>query len=124
MLRVNALITGITGQDGCTSREFLLAKGYDVYGVIRRSSSFQHCADRWDLSRSARRGPSCTWSMGTCGTSPAESSGAMVRPDEIYTIWGRRVTCESVSIFLVHCHEITALGTVRLLKPFGSRDYA
>ncbi len=35
-----ALITGITGQDGSYLAEFLLAKGYEVHGVIRRSSSF------------------------------------------------------------------------------------
>ena len=35
-----ALITGITGQDGSYLTEFLLNKGYEVHGVIRRSSSF------------------------------------------------------------------------------------
>ena len=35
-----ALITGITGQDGSYLCEFLLKKGYDVHGIIRRSSSF------------------------------------------------------------------------------------
>ena len=35
-----ALITGITGQDGSYLTEFLLKKGYEVYGLIRRSSSF------------------------------------------------------------------------------------
>ena len=34
-----ALITGITGQDGSFLAEFLLEKGYDVHGIIRRSSS-------------------------------------------------------------------------------------
>ncbi len=37
---LKALITGITGQDGSYLAEFLLAKGYEVQGVIRRSSSF------------------------------------------------------------------------------------
>ena len=36
----NALITGITGQDGSYLAELLLSKGYDVHGIIRRSSSF------------------------------------------------------------------------------------
>ena len=40
MARKRALITGITGQDGSYLTEFLLEKGYDVYGLIRRSSSF------------------------------------------------------------------------------------
>ena len=35
-----ALITGITGQDGSYLAELLLAKGYEVYGIVRRSSSF------------------------------------------------------------------------------------
>ena len=35
-----ALITGITGQDGSFLAEFLLEKGYEVHGIIRRSSSF------------------------------------------------------------------------------------
>lgn len=35
-----ALITGITGQDGAYLAEFLLAKGYEVHGIKRRSSSF------------------------------------------------------------------------------------
>ncbi|MEG0236919.1 GDP-mannose 4,6-dehydratase, partial [Cetobacterium sp.] len=35
-----ALITGITGQDGSYLAEFLLEKGYEVHGIIRRASSF------------------------------------------------------------------------------------
>ena len=35
-----ALITGITGQDGSFLAEFLLEKGYEVHGILRRSSSF------------------------------------------------------------------------------------
>ena len=35
-----ALITGITGQDGSYLAEFLIAKGYVVHGIIRRSSNF------------------------------------------------------------------------------------
>ena len=40
MSRPKALITGITGQDGSYLAEFLLGKGYEVHGLIRRSSSF------------------------------------------------------------------------------------
>jgi len=40
MMKIIALITGITGQDGSFLAEFLLKKGYEVHGVIRRSSSF------------------------------------------------------------------------------------
>ena len=41
-----ALITGITGQDGSYLAEFLLAKGYEVHGLIRRASTFN--TDRID----------------------------------------------------------------------------
>ena len=46
MAKKVALITGITGQDGSYLTEFLLAKGYEVHGIIRRSSSFN--TDRID----------------------------------------------------------------------------
>jgi GDPmannose 4,6-dehydratase len=39
-MKKTALITGITGQDGSYLAEFLLEKGYEVHGIIRRSSSF------------------------------------------------------------------------------------
>lgn len=37
---MKALVTGVTGQDGSYLAEFLLSKGYEVYGIIRPSSSF------------------------------------------------------------------------------------
>ncbi len=50
----NALITGITGQDGSYLAEFLLEKGYRVYGIVRRTSTFNserilHLLDRIEL---------------------------------------------------------------------------
>ena len=50
-----ALITGVTGQDGAYLAELLLAKGYAVHGMKRRSSSFNTARHRPSLSRSARR---------------------------------------------------------------------
>ena len=60
-LSKKALITGITGQDGAYLAEFLLAKGYEVHGIKRRSSSFNteridhlyqdpHAQDRLSIS--------------------------------------------------------------------------
>jgi len=40
MTKQKSLITGITGQDGSYLAELLLQKGYEVHGIIRRSSSF------------------------------------------------------------------------------------
>ena len=53
-----ALITGITGQDGSYLAELLLGKGYEVHGLIRRSSTFSTAPDRPPLPRPARRGRS------------------------------------------------------------------
>ena len=47
-----ALITGITGQDGSYLAEFLLEKGYEVHGIVRRSSSDQYFTE---LTTSMRR---------------------------------------------------------------------
>ena len=44
-----ALITGITGQDGSYLAELLLDKGYEVHGLMRRSSSFSHRPHRAHL---------------------------------------------------------------------------
>ena len=46
-----ALITGITGQDGSYLAEFLIEKGYEVHGLMRRSSSFNTAR----ISASSRR---------------------------------------------------------------------
>ena len=43
-MKKTALITGITGQDGSYLAEFLLSKGYEVHGIIRRASGFN---TRW-----------------------------------------------------------------------------
>ena len=59
-----ALITGITGQDGSYLAEFLLAKGYEVFGVVRRSSApnlwrIEHLLDRIDAAARATCSISC-----------------------------------------------------------------
>ena len=43
MNKKKALITGITGQDGSFLAEFLIEKGYEVHGLLRRSSSSRYC---------------------------------------------------------------------------------
>jgi len=65
-----ALITGITGQDGSYLAELLLAKGYEVHGIIRRASTASVWKrTRGDAQRSSSggtdrpRGNSCTWRM-------------------------------------------------------------
>ena len=58
-----ALITGITGQDGSYLAEFLLEKGYEVHGIIRRSSSINtdridhiYIKTKWNSKKSSKCG--------------------------------------------------------------------
>lgn len=54
-MRKSALITGVTGQDGSYLAELLLGKGYEVHGVVRRTSQFN--TDRIEHLRDYRQGP-------------------------------------------------------------------
>ena len=58
-----ALITGITGQDGSYLAEFLLEKGYDVHGIIRRSSVDYR--ERYKRDRLPFRGNISVWPSST-----------------------------------------------------------
>jgi len=79
-MRKTALLTGITGQDGSYLAELLLEKGYEVHGIIRRSSSFNtaridHIFDRLQLHYG-----DMVDSSNLC------SIIAKVRPDEVYNL--------------------------------------
>ena len=106
-----ALITGITGQDGSYLAELLLAKGYLVYGIIRRSSSFNtgridHIyKDPTILSRR------CVLSMETSTTAIDHCT---TQPDEIYHLGAQSHVRVSFDV-PEYTGEITGLGTVRLL---------
>jgi GDPmannose 4,6-dehydratase len=111
-----ALVTGITGQDGSYLAELLLALGYEVHGLVRRSSSFNtqrishlyqdlhvpgvklilHYADMSDSSR-------------------LSTLLSKIRPDEIYNLAAQshvRVSFDEP----VHTGDTTGLGSIRLLE--------
>jgi len=75
-----ALITGITGQDGSYLAELLLAKGYEVFGIIRRSSSFntERIEPIYQDPHSADYG--CAWSL-AISTTPAPSTASFRLPN-------------------------------------------
>ena len=115
MLR-KALITGVTGQDGSYLAELLLARGYIVHGIIRRSSSFNtgrvlhifndphetqqrfvlHYGDLSDSSQLARL-------------------ITKIQPDEIYNLGAQSHVRVSYDI-PEYTSDITALGAIRLLE--------
>ena len=77
-----ALITGVTGQDGSYLAEFLLGKGYDVHGVIRRSS-----VDRRDRINHLEGQPHFHLHYGDLSDSMSLIGVVnKVKPDEIYNL--------------------------------------
>jgi len=111
-----ALITGITGQDGSYLTELLLAKGYEVHGVVRRSSSFN--TERIDhLYRDPHEGDvRLRLHYGDLNdASSLQSIIADVKPDEVYNLGAQSHVRVSFDI-PEYTAEVTALGTIRLLE--------
>ena len=86
-----ALITGITGQDGSFLAEFLIEKGYEVHGIMRRSSSFntgriEHLyLDEWVRDMKKKRQVELHWGDMTDSSSLIRIISE-VQPDEIYNL--------------------------------------
>jgi len=110
-----ALITGITGQDGSYLAELLLAKGYEVHGIIRRSSSFN--TGRIDhLYADPHEQPRLKLVHGDLND--ASSLAEIIhqtQPVEIYNLAAQSHVRVSFDI-PEYTGEITALGTLRLLE--------
>jgi len=110
-----ALITGITGQDGSYLAEFLLSKGYTIYGIIRRSSSFN--TGRINHIYKDPHEPHAEMRLVYGDLNDGSSLNRIIRttqPDEIYHLGAQshvRVSFEVPE----YTGEITGLGTVRLL---------
>jgi len=104
-----ALITGITGQDGSYLAEFLLSKGYEVVGVVRRSSTVNferiaHIQERLHLV------PGDLLDQGSLLNILAEQ-----RPTEVYNLAAQSFVMTSFSQPVL-TGEVTGLGAVRLLE--------
>ena len=116
MTRKKALITGITGQDGSYLAELLLSKDYEVYGIIRRSSSFNteridHIYQ--DPHESARR-----LNLIYGDLNDASSLNKILRdvqPDEIYNLGAQSHVRVSFDI-PEYTAEVGGLGVLRLLE--------
>jgi GDPmannose 4,6-dehydratase len=111
-----AFITGITGQDGSYLAELLLAKGYEVHGLIRRASTFN--TQRIDHLYLDPHNPNAKLFLHygdlTDGSRLATLL-AEIQPDEVYNLAAQshvRVSFDEPE----HTGETTGLGTVRLLE--------
>ncbi len=115
-----ALITGITGQDGSYLAEFLLSKGYEVHGVIRRSSSFntgriEHLyLDEWVRDMKRKRLVNLHYGDMTDSSSLIRLI-AEVQPTEIYNLAAQSHVKVSFDV-PEYTAETDAVGTLRLLE--------
>lgn len=115
-----ALITGITGQDGSYLAEFLLEKGYEVHGIIRRSSSFntgriEHLYfDEWVRDMKQKRLINLHYGDMTDSSSLIRII-AEVQPSEIYNLAAQSHVKVSFEV-PEYTAETDAVGTLRLLE--------
>lgn len=111
-----ALITGITGQDGSYLTELLLDKGYEVFGIVRRSSSFN--TDRIDHLYQDPHEPDARLRMFYGDLNDSSSLNTILRntkPDEIYNLGAQSHVRVSFDV-PEYTAEVTGLGTVRILE--------
>jgi GDPmannose 4,6-dehydratase len=115
-MKKKAMITGITGQDGSYLAELLLAKGYEVHGVIRRASTFN--TQRIDHIYNDPHNPDAKLFLHYGDLSDASrlvTLLAEIRPDEIYNLAAQshvRVSFDEPE----YTGDTTGLGTIRLLE--------
>ena len=115
-----ALISGITGQDGSFLAEFLLQKGYEVHGILRRSSSFntgriEHLYfDEWVSDMKQKRTVNLHYGDMTDSSSLIRII-QQVQPDEIYNLAAQSHVKVSFDV-PEYTAEADALGTLRMLE--------
>ncbi len=111
-----ALITGITGQDGSYLAELLLEKGYEVHGIIRRSSSFN--TQRIDHIYQDPHETGCRLFLHYGDLNDASSLNYLLkklRPDEIYNLGAQSHVKVSFDV-PEYTGEVTGLGACRLIE--------
>ncbi|WP_368123998.1 GDP-mannose 4,6-dehydratase, partial [Bacteroides thetaiotaomicron] len=115
-----ALISGITGQDGSFLAEFLLQKGYEVHGILRRSSSFntgriEHLYfDEWVRDMKQKRTINLHYGDMTDSSSLIRIIQS-VQPDEIYNLAAQSHVKVSFDV-PEYTAETDAVGTLRMLE--------
>jgi GDPmannose 4,6-dehydratase len=104
-----ALITGITGQDGSYLAEFLLEKGYEVYGMVRRTSTvryerIRHIQDQIEIIQGDLQ-----------DQTSLNRAVSDIQPDEVYNLGAQSFVPTSWNQ-PVFTGEITGLGVTRMLE--------
>lgn len=115
-----ALITGVTGQDGSFLAEFLIEKGYEVHGIIRRSSSFNTARiehlyfEEWVRDMKHSRALNLHYGDMTDSSSLIRII-QQIQPDEIYNLAAQSHVKVSFDV-PEYTAETDATGTLRLLE--------
>jgi GDPmannose 4,6-dehydratase len=118
-----AFITGITGQDGSYLAELLLAKGYQVHGLIRRSSTFT--TSRIDHLYRDHHEESSNLYLHYGDLSDGGNLANLLReisPDEVYNL-GAQSHVKVSFLNPIYTVNVDALGTLRLLEAVRTLDY-
>lgn len=109
-----AFITGITGQDGSYLAEFLLKKGYQVHGMVRRASTFN--TERIDsLNKFKDKGFLYLHYGDLADSGSIEGLLAEIKPDEIYNLGAQSDVRVSFDV-PEYTSNVTGLGTLRILE--------
>jgi GDPmannose 4,6-dehydratase len=117
-----ALVTGITGQDGSYLAEFLLAKGYEVWGVVRRTSSLNTSRIAHLLPGGSQQNSRFHLAFAELGDSSSlVNILRAVGPDEVYNLGGQSYVKVSFDIPEYTC-DVTGMGTIRLLEAIRELD--
>jgi GDPmannose 4,6-dehydratase len=115
-----ALITGVTGQDGSYLAELLLEKGYDVHGIIRRTSLFNRTRIEEAREQARKEGKVYDLHYGDMGDSSSLNRIiAETRPDEVYNLAAQshvKVSFDSPEFTA----DVDATGVLRLLEAIRS----
>ncbi|MGK2849436.1 MAG: GDP-mannose 4,6-dehydratase [Candidatus Limnocylindrales bacterium] len=118
-----ALITGITGQDGSYLAELLLDKGYEVHGLIRRSSTFSTGRIEHLYQDPHEAGSRLTLHYGDLlDSSSLINTLQRVKPDEVYNLGAQshvKVSFEMPEF----TGEATGMGTLRILEALRHADW-
>jgi GDPmannose 4,6-dehydratase len=118
-----AFITGITGQDGSYLAELLLSKGYEVHGLVRRSSTFNR--SRIDHIYIDPHDPKARLFLHYGDLSDSEQITDIIyniKPDEVYHLGAQSHVRVSFDI-PEYTANITALGTTRILEAVRRSNY-
>jgi len=111
-----ALITGITGQDGSYLAEFLLERGYEVHGIIRRSSHFNRTYI--EATRTAARAAGKVYELhygNLVDSSSLHRIMALVKPDEVYNLAAQshvRISFDEPE----YAADVDGVGVLRILE--------